>query len=179
MVPKGTRVGGPPLPGPDGGEPDPAAEEVVFETESPLVCTAATLVAAWASDTETDTAADRSAVATGTATGADDVPFGLFGESGGMALTPHELYLACDPLFDLAAKAAADAARAALATRAADAAKAADTARAAAVLRSAAAMRAAAAAGRRRRCRPPRRRRDTAKAAADRDRGRRGGRRGP
>ena len=84
------------------GEPDPAAEDVVFETDSPLVCTAATLVAAWASDTETDTAADRSAVATGTATGADDVPFGLFGDPG-MPLTPHELYVACDPLFDLAA----------------------------------------------------------------------------
>jgi hypothetical protein len=145
VVPAGTRVGGPPLPGPD-GELDPAAEEVVFETESTLVCTAATLVAAWASDTETDTAADRSAVATGVAGGADDVPFGLFGDPG-MPLMPHELYLACDPLFDLAARSARDAARAALVTRATDTAKAAETARATAVLKAAAAVRAAAAAG--------------------------------
>ncbi|MDT7578848.1 MAG: hypothetical protein QOK35_108, partial [Pseudonocardiales bacterium] len=151
VVPKGTGVGGPPLPAPDGSASDPAAEDVVFETESELVCTAATLVAAWSSDTETDTAADRTAVATGTAAPADDVPFEVFGAGasggGGMPLTPHELYLACDPLFDLAAQAARTAARAALTARAADTAKAADAARATAVFRSTAAVRAAAAAG--------------------------------
>jgi Baseplate J-like protein len=131
VVPQGTRVGGPPIV--DG------QDEVVFETASPLVCTTATLVATWSSDTETDTAADRTA----SATGAEDAAFGVFGDDG-MPVTPHELYLACDPLFDTAVQTAAAAARSAATARAADLARAADAARSAAAVSAGAAARAAA-----------------------------------
>jgi len=64
---------------------------VVFETERPLVVTRAQLQAAYVSDTENDSYSDRSAQATGAA----DAPFAVF---AGDQPSPHQLYLACDPL---------------------------------------------------------------------------------
>ncbi|HEY2960091.1 MAG TPA: putative baseplate assembly protein [Actinomycetota bacterium] len=83
VVPAGTRAAAPPSEG--------EAEEVVFETERGLVVTRAQLQAVFASDTETDTYSDRTAQATGLV----DQPFAAF---GGESPTPHQLYLACDPL---------------------------------------------------------------------------------
>lgn len=125
VVPAGTRVGGP---APDGG-----SDDVVFETEQPLVCTAAQLVAVWVSDTETDTAADRTAVATGVDLGA----FAAFDDAAGMPPTPHELHIGCDPLFAAAAERAGAAARAV--AEAAARARAAETAATAAAARETAA----------------------------------------
>ena len=82
-VPAATRVGAPPLPG--------ETEDVVFETEQPLVVTGAALVAAFVGDAETDTYSDRTAQVTGLV----DAPFPVF---TGEVPTPHELYVACDPL---------------------------------------------------------------------------------
>lgn len=67
------------------------AGEVVFETERELVVTRSQLLAAYVSDTEADTYSDR----TGPATGAADQPFAVF---AGDQPSPHQLYLACDPL---------------------------------------------------------------------------------
>jgi predicted phage baseplate assembly protein len=134
VVPAGTRVGGPP--------PADGQDEVVFETEEPLVCTTAALVAAWVSDTETDTAADVTAAATGAA----DTAFAAFAGRGAMPLTPHELHIGCDPLFDAATSAATAAARDAAEERADAAAAAAVTARSTATARAVEAARAAAAA---------------------------------
>jgi Baseplate J-like protein len=82
-VPAGTQAAAPPL--------DGEADEVAFETERDLVVTRGQLQAVYASDTETDTYSDRTAQATGLANG----PFAAF---SGEAPTPHQLYLACDPL---------------------------------------------------------------------------------
>jgi len=83
VVPAGTRAAAPPL--------DGEADEVVFETERDLVVTRAQLQAVYVSDTETDTYSDRTAQATGLV----EEPFAAF---GGEAPTPHQLYLACDPV---------------------------------------------------------------------------------
>ena len=82
-VPAGTLAAAPPL----AGEQD----DVVFETERSLVVTRAQLQAAYVSDTENDTCDDRSAEVTGAA----DQPFAVF---TGDQRSPHQLYLACDPL---------------------------------------------------------------------------------
>jgi hypothetical protein len=82
-VPAGTLAAAPPL----AGEQD----DVVFETERSLVVTRAQLQAAYVSDTENDTYDDRSAEVTGAA----DRPFAVF---TGDQRSPHQLYLACDPL---------------------------------------------------------------------------------
>jgi hypothetical protein len=83
VVPAGALAAAPPL----AGEQD----DVVFETERPLVVTRAQLQAAYVSDTENDSYSDRSAQATGAA----DAPFAVF---AGDQPSPHQLYLACDPL---------------------------------------------------------------------------------
>jgi len=83
VVPAGALAAAPPL----AGEQD----DVVFETERPLVVTRAQLQAAYVSDTENDTYSDRSAQATGAA----DAPFAVF---AGDQPSPHQLYLACDAL---------------------------------------------------------------------------------
>jgi len=83
VVPEGTRTAAPPL--------DGEADEVVFETERDLVVTRTQLQAVYVSDTRTDTYSDRTAQATGLV----EEPFAVF---GGEAPTPHQLYLACDPL---------------------------------------------------------------------------------
>ena len=83
LVPAGTLAAAPPQ--------DQEQEDVVFETERSLVVTRAQLQAAYVSDTETDTYSDRSAPATGTA----DESFAVF---AGDQPSPHQLYLACDPL---------------------------------------------------------------------------------
>jgi hypothetical protein len=83
VVPAGTRAAAPPSEG--------EADEVVFETERDLVVTRAQLRAVYVSDTETDTYSDRTAQATGLV----DAPFAVF---DGDQATPHQLYLACDPL---------------------------------------------------------------------------------
>jgi hypothetical protein len=83
VVPAGTRAAAPPL--------DGETDEVVFETERALVVTRTQLQAVYVSDTETDTYSDRTAQATGLV----EEPFAAF---GGQAPTPHQLYLACDPL---------------------------------------------------------------------------------
>jgi hypothetical protein len=82
-VPAGAQAAAPPL--------DGEADEVVFETERGLVVTRGQLQAVYSSDTETDTYSDRTAQATGLA----EEPFAVF---SGEAPTPHQLYLACDPL---------------------------------------------------------------------------------
>ncbi len=73
----------------------PAADsdqgEVVFETERPLVITQAQLLAVYVSDTENDTYSDRFDQASGQI----DAPFAVF---AGDQPSPHQLYLACDPL---------------------------------------------------------------------------------
>ena len=73
----------------------PAADtdqgEVVFETERPLAITQAQLLAAYVSDTENDTYSKR----IDEATGQTDAPFAVF---VGDQPSPHQLYLACDPL---------------------------------------------------------------------------------
>jgi len=83
VVPAGVLAAAPPL----AGEPD----EVVFETERLLVVTRAQLQAAYVSDTGNDSYSDRSAQATGAA----GQPFAVF---AGDQPSPHQLYLACDPL---------------------------------------------------------------------------------
>jgi hypothetical protein len=82
-VPAGTLVAAPP---PDGEE-----DEVVFETERYLVVTRAQLGAVVVSDAPNDAWADRTAQAAGHL----DEPFAAFSAA---EWTPHELYLACDPL---------------------------------------------------------------------------------
>ncbi len=83
VVPAGALAAAPPL----AGEQD----DVVFETERGLVVTRAQLQAAYVSDAENDTYSDRFAQATGAA----DQPFAVF---AGDQPSPHQLYLACDPL---------------------------------------------------------------------------------
>jgi hypothetical protein len=83
VVPAGTQATAPPLEGEE--------EELVFETERSLVVARAELLAVYVSDTETDGYADRTAQATGQV----DEPFAVFSAE---APTPHQLYLACDPL---------------------------------------------------------------------------------
>jgi hypothetical protein len=83
VVPAGALAAAPP--------PDGEADEVVFETERNLVVTRAQLQAVYVSDTETDTYSDRTAPATGLV----EEPFPVF---SGESPTPHQLYLACDPL---------------------------------------------------------------------------------
>jgi Baseplate J-like protein len=85
-VPAGTLAAAPPL----AGETD----DVVFETEQLLVVTRSQLQAAFVSDTEADTYSDRTAEATGVF-GSDGDPFAVF---VGDQPSPHQLYLACDPL---------------------------------------------------------------------------------
>jgi len=83
MVPAGTLAAAPAA---DGNRP-----EVVFETERPLAITQAQLLAAFVSDTENDTYSNR----LDQATGQTDAPFAVF---VGDQPSPHQLYLACDPL---------------------------------------------------------------------------------
>jgi hypothetical protein len=83
VVPAGTLAAAPP--------PAGAQDEVVFETERELVVTRSQLLAAYVSDTEADTYSDRTGPVTGTA----DQPFAVF---AGDQPSPHQLYLACDPL---------------------------------------------------------------------------------
>ena len=83
VVPAGTLAAAPPAAG------DQA--EVIFETERPLSITQTQLLATFASDTENDTFSNRFAQATGQT----DEPFAVF---VGDRPTPHQLYLACDPL---------------------------------------------------------------------------------
>jgi hypothetical protein len=83
VVPAGALAGAPALAGEQG--------DVVFETERSLVVTRSQLMAAYVSDTENDTYSERSAPATGAA----DEPFAAF---TGDQPSPHQLYLACDPL---------------------------------------------------------------------------------
>lgn len=83
MVPAGTLAAAPAADGDQG--------EVVFETERPLAITQAQLLAAYVSDTENDTYSHR----VDEATGQTDAPFAVF---VGDQPSPHQLYLACDPL---------------------------------------------------------------------------------
>jgi len=83
MVPAGTLAAAPAA--------DADQGEVVFETERPLAITQAQLLAAYVSDTENDTYSDR----IDEATGQTDAPFAIF---AGDQPSPHQLYLACDPL---------------------------------------------------------------------------------
>ena len=83
VVPAGTLAAAPPLAG--------GQDEVVFETERPLAVTQAQLAAAYVSDTENDTYDDRIDQAAGRA----DEPFAVF---AGDLPSPHQLYLACDPV---------------------------------------------------------------------------------
>ena len=83
VVPAGALAAAPPLAGDQ--------DDVVFETERPLVVTRAQLQAAFVSDTENDAYSDRSAQATGIA----DEPFAAF---TGDQPSPHQFYLAFDPL---------------------------------------------------------------------------------
>lgn len=83
LVPAGTLAAAPAADGEQG--------EVVFETERPLAITQAQLLAAYVSDTDTDTYSNRLDQASGQ-TGA---PFAVF---AGDQPSPHQLYLACDPL---------------------------------------------------------------------------------
>jgi hypothetical protein len=82
-VPAGTLAAAPPLAGETG--------EVVFETERSLVVTRAQLQAVFVSDTEGDTYSDR----TTAATTAGGEPFAVF---AGDQPSPHQLFLAADPL---------------------------------------------------------------------------------
>ena len=82
VVPAGSRAAAPPA----GGTGD-----VTFETERPLVVTRAQLRAAFVSDPRDDTYSDRTAQATDPAS----QPFGVF---AGDQASPHQLYLACDPV---------------------------------------------------------------------------------
>ncbi|HEY1627378.1 MAG TPA: putative baseplate assembly protein [Streptosporangiaceae bacterium] len=82
-VPAGSLAAAPPL----AGEQD----EVIFETERPLTLTRTQLRAVYVSDTEHDTYDDRFA----RAAGPSDEPFAVF--TAGQP-SPHQLYLACDPL---------------------------------------------------------------------------------
>ncbi len=68
------------------------SDEVVFETERNLVVTRAQLQAAFVSDTEDDTYSDRTGAGD---RGTADEPFAVF---TGDQPSPHQLYLACDPL---------------------------------------------------------------------------------
>lgn len=83
VVPAGTLAAAPAA---DADQP-----EVVFETERPLAVTQAQLLATYVSDTENDTYSDRLKQATGQT----DEPFAVF---AGDQRSPHQLYLACDPL---------------------------------------------------------------------------------
>jgi hypothetical protein len=83
VVPAGTLAAAPALPG--------EQDEVVFETERPLAITQSQLVAAYVSDTENDTYSDRGQQATGGL----DQPFAVF---TGDTPSPHQLFLACDPV---------------------------------------------------------------------------------
>jgi hypothetical protein len=83
LVAAGTLAGAPA----QGGDQD----EIVYETERSLVVTRAQLHAVYVNDPVADTFSDRSAQATGAASG----PFPVF---TGDQPSPHQLYLACDPL---------------------------------------------------------------------------------
>jgi len=83
IVPAGTLAAAPPL----AGEQD----EVIFETERPLAITQSQLVAAYVSDTGNDTYSDRGQQATGGV----GQPFAVF---AGDRPSPHQLFLACDPV---------------------------------------------------------------------------------
>lgn len=83
MVPAGTLAAAPAA--------DADAGEVVFETERPLAITQAQLLAAYVSDTENDTYSIRLDEVTGQA----DAPFAIF---AGDQPSPHQLFVACDPL---------------------------------------------------------------------------------
>jgi Baseplate J-like protein len=83
VIPAGALAAAPPL--------DGSQDDVIFETERSLVVTRAQLQAAFVSDTETDTYDDRSPRALGQAA----EPFAVF---TGDQPSPHQLYLACDPL---------------------------------------------------------------------------------
>jgi hypothetical protein len=83
VVPARTLAGAPPQ--------DTGQEEVVFETERSLVVTRAQLAAVYVSDPTADTYSNRFAQATG----AEDKPFEVFSAD---QQSPHQLYLACDPL---------------------------------------------------------------------------------
>jgi hypothetical protein len=90
VVPAGVQAAAPPPPGSD--------EEVTFETERNLIVTRAALQAAFTSDTEHDTWSDRTANATGQAAAAGGDTAEAFAVFQGDLPSPHELYLACDPL---------------------------------------------------------------------------------
>jgi Baseplate J-like protein len=83
VVPAGTLAAAPPRPG--------EQDEVVFETERPLTITQSQLVAAYVSDTENDTYSDHGQQATGGL----DQPWAVF---TGDRPSPHQLFLACDPV---------------------------------------------------------------------------------
>jgi hypothetical protein len=83
VVPAGALAAAPPLTGDQ--------DEAVFETERALALTQAQLVAAYVSDTENDTYSDRGQQATGGL----DQPFAAF---AGDQPSPHQLFLACDPV---------------------------------------------------------------------------------
>ncbi|MGH3913310.1 MAG: hypothetical protein ACRDTC_07870, partial [Pseudonocardiaceae bacterium] len=83
VVPAGTQVAAAPLEG--------AEDEVVFETERPLVVTRTQLRAVVVGDAENDTYSDRYRQATGQ----DADPFAAF---VGTQLVPHQLFVACDPV---------------------------------------------------------------------------------
>ncbi|MGH4012335.1 MAG: putative baseplate assembly protein [Pseudonocardiaceae bacterium] len=83
VVPVGTQVAAAALEG--------AEDEVVFETEASLVVTRAQLQAVVVGDAENDSYSDR----TTPALSADGDPFAAF---VGDQLTPHQLFVACDPV---------------------------------------------------------------------------------
>ncbi|MGH3929520.1 MAG: hypothetical protein ACRDTF_06035, partial [Pseudonocardiaceae bacterium] len=83
VVPAGTQVAAAPLVGED--------DEVVFETETPLVVTRAQLQAVFVGDAENDSYRDRTAQAKGE----DPNPFLTF---VGDHPVPHQLFVACDPV---------------------------------------------------------------------------------
>lgn len=87
FVPAGTQVAAPPL--------NDDEEEVIFETDRDLVVTRAQLQAVYVSDTESDTYQDCTLQATGQISAGADAPFAVFQAD---QPTPHQLYLACDPL---------------------------------------------------------------------------------
>ncbi len=84
VVPAGTQVAAEPLVGED--------DEVVFETESPLVVSRAQLQAVMVGDAENDRYSERTAQASGT----DPNPFPAF---VGDRPIPHQLFVACDRVF--------------------------------------------------------------------------------
>jgi baseplate J-like protein len=83
VVPAGTQVAATPLEGED--------DEVVFETDTPLVVSRARSRAVFVGDAETDRYADRTAQATGLR----DESFDVF---VGDRQVPHQLFIACDPV---------------------------------------------------------------------------------